>query len=381
MAKKTNCTINGKDYYRIYRKVGMKRDKRGLWVPDRKAFYGSCKSEAEAEYQKFVQRQGSEVVINKCLGELIQDWIENIFTVSSLSTGTKYNYINAYNRSFPDGKLAGRQIGDVSALDLQMFYNELVEGGTSCSSIKQIHNLLTHFYKYADLNGIGRNITTSVSVPDKGGTAAADRGDELVTWSDDELKAIINALEGTTMRFMVVLAVNTGARISELLALTYDDIHDDLLYISKQLSEKDPDGKAVAPHLDSTKSTSSNRVIPLSDAVLREYAMHKLIHQKEMLKNGYRTSNIFTTGTGNYYYRRNVTRALQRLCSRIGVRYRKFHAFRHTFGTNLSRAGVPIEETFKLMGHSSINVTMKYYVHVDARRKLDAVEKIAAFSL
>ena len=183
------------------------------------------------------------------------------------------------------------------------------------------------------------------------------------------------------MRFMIVLAVNTGARISELLALTYDDIHDNLLYINKQISEKDPDGKASAPHLDSTKSTSSNRVIPLSDAVLREYATHRLIHQKEMLKNGYRTSNIFTTGTGNYYYRRNVTRALQRLCSRIGIRYRKFHAFRHTFGTNLSRAGVPIEETFKLMGHSSINVTMKYYVHVDARRKLDAVEKIAVFSL
>ena len=78
MAKKTNCTINGKDYYRIYRKVGMKRDKRGLWVPDRKAFYGSCKSEAEAEYQKYIQRQGSEVVTNKCLGELIQDWIGSL---------------------------------------------------------------------------------------------------------------------------------------------------------------------------------------------------------------------------------------------------------------------------------------------------------------
>ncbi|MEI3518831.1 MAG: hypothetical protein V8R14_05380 [Clostridia bacterium] len=240
----------------------MKRDKRGLWVPDRKAFYGSCKSEAETEYQKYIERKNNGVMTNKCLGELIQEWIDNIFVESSLSTGTKYNYINAYDKSFPQSRLAGLQIGDVTALDLQMFYNELAESGTCCSSIKQMHNLLTHFYKYAELNRIGRNITTSVSVPNRDAVPAADKDARFPIWEDAELKAMINALEGTTMRFMIVLAVNTGARISELLALTYDDIRDGMLYINKQLSEKDPKGKAVPPHLDSTKSGCSNRVIP-----------------------------------------------------------------------------------------------------------------------
>ncbi len=377
MARKTNYTANGKEYYRIYRKVG-KKNKNGLWVDDYKNFYGTCKSEAEKKYNEYMRHKGNEVVLNKCLGELINEWIENIFSMSKLSNGTKYGYVRSYNHLFTGSRLAGCQISDVTAMDLQVFYNELIKNGAASGSVKHMHNLLVHFYKYAELNGIGRNITASITVPHK---ESLDTTGKCVTWSDSDIKSVIEALEGTTMRFLVVLAVNSGARLSELLALTYNDIQDGVLYINKQLSEREPTGNAVAPHLDKTKSISSNRVIPLSAAVLNEFKRHTAIHKEEMLKNGYRTINIFTTGTGNYYYRRNVTRALQRLYKKINVPYHKFHAFRHTFGTNLSRAGVPIEETCKLMGHSSINVTMKYYIHVSAKRKLEAVEKIATFSL
>ena len=44
------------------------------------------------------------------------------------------------------------------------------------------------------------------------------------------------------------------------------------------------------------------------------------------------------------------------------------------------RAGVPIEETSKLMGHSDISVTAKYYINVNAERKRDAIEKILQYS-
>ncbi len=40
MASKTNCIINGKAYYRIRRKIGVKLNKQGLWVDDIKHFYG-----------------------------------------------------------------------------------------------------------------------------------------------------------------------------------------------------------------------------------------------------------------------------------------------------------------------------------------------------
>lgn len=173
-----------------------------------------------------------------------------------------------------------------------------------------------------------------------------------------------------------------GARYSELLALTYDDIKDNTLIINKQLTEvpDSPKGKYI-PHISTTKTNSSNRIIPLSAAVVEEINKHKKLHKAEMMKNGYRTNNIFTTSNGNYLYKRNVSLSLIRLYRRIGVPYHKFHTYRHTFGTNLSRAGVPIEETARLMGHSNINVTAKYYINISEERKLEAVEKITSFSL
>ena len=202
----------------------------------------------------------------------------------------------------------------------------------------------------------------------------------IILPDNDELKRVIEALEGHRLRLLVVLAANTGARISELLALTYSDIKGNILYITKQLKDESskPDDKGM---YTTTKTNSSNRVVPLSKAVLKEISIHRAMHNREMMANNYKTNSIFTTSTGNHYYRKNISLALSRLYKRIGVTHHVFHSFRHTFATNLSKAGVPIEETSKLLGHSSIAVTSKYYIDVDAQRKLDAVEKIVACSL
>lgn len=65
---------------------------------------------------------------------------------------------------------------------------------------------------------------------------------------------------------------------------------------------------------------------------------------------------------------------------KIGVPDHTFHSFRHTFATNLCRAGVPLEQCSKLLGHSSPTVTAKYYVNVSLDDKFSAVEKIVKFS-
>ena len=118
MAKKTNCTINGKEYYRIYRKVGKKLNKAGLWVDEYKNFYGSCKSEAEAAYNDYMSKRRSGS-LNKCLGQVIDEWAEAVFFSSSLADSTKLLYYSAYKRLFRNSQLAGRQPSEVTALDLQ----------------------------------------------------------------------------------------------------------------------------------------------------------------------------------------------------------------------------------------------------------------------
>ena len=50
--------------------------------------------------------------------------------------------------------------------------------------------------------------------------------------------------------------------------------------------------------------------------------------------------------------------------------------YRHTFGTNLCRQGVPIQTASKLLGHDDISTTAKYYVNVSADEKARAIETL-----
>ena len=372
MAKKTNCKINGKDYFKINRKVGTKLNSQGEWIDDYKTFYGTSKKDAEAKYHDYVEaKKRASQICERPVGDCIDSWIENVFMYSNLAKSSKKKYVDSYHNNFQKKQIARTPIGYLTSLDLQEFFNEST---ARYSAKKSLFNLLSKFYKYASLNGMSNDITTCIQIPQP---KKAGDFKQIDVWDDEDLKKLMDGLEGHRLRLLVILAVNTGARFSELLALTYDDIRDDCLYINKQIYEGNKaEGFSIIP----TKSHNSNRALPLPPQILAEIEEHKKWQKKDMAENGYITNKLFTTSTGNYYYRRSVLHALERLYKKLGVPYHKFHSFRHTFATNLSRAGVPIEETSALLGHSSIEMTAKYYVDISTKRKMEAMKKVVGFS-
>lgn len=364
MATKTNVTINGKDYYKVKHKVGKKLNENGVWVTDNKIFYGKTKSEAEAKYKAYMDNL-NKGLSNKPLyfGEMMDRYIEEVFDHSEHAKSTKKLYTSAYNANVRNTSFAGQLLSDIKGIDLQTFYNSLTCGS---STVKAIHKLIRLFYKYLDTENICRDITANIVLPKvdkKNGNDVEDGNVE--TWTDEELKTILNGSKGHRLHLLLVMAACTGCRISELLALTYSDIADNALTVNKQAYDKE-----IVP----TKTESSVRTIPLSEEVIKEIQIHKAWHAEEMMKNGYRTDNIFTTKTGNLYEKHNVDHACERLYKRLGVTRRSFHTYRRTFGTKLAKSGAPIQTVSALMGHADISVTQKYYINVDMADKTAAIQ-------
>ena len=106
-------------------------------------------------------------------------------------------------------------------------------------------------------------------------------------------------------------------------------------------------------------------MVPLHEAVKREL---KLITPTK--------GSVFVSKNGNILDARNIRRSLKRFYDRIGVPYKKFHAFRATFCTNLCKNGVPIQTASKLMGHKSVDVTAKYYASVSLGEKKTAMDML-----
>lgn len=370
MASKTNTTIKSKSgkeygYVKIKRKVGMKRAPSGAWITDYKQFYGASKKEAEAKYNAYMEQRNKP--FSRCFGDLLDSWIDNVFSTDSrYKDTTKSLYINAYKNNFKNSDLLGMDISDITGKALQEEYSSLTCGA---STVRSLDKLLGLFFKYAEREGYCRDVTASLVLPPVKHKTDSQTIDVL---SDDEIKTIIEGFpKDHRLRLLVILALRTGCRISELLALRYSDITKDGLSISKQLYISGSEYSIVPP-----KAKASVRTIPLNEDTLAELSAHKAWHQREMLKNGYRTDNIFTTSSGNYYHISTVRKSCNRVYKKIGVRPLGFHVYRHTFGSHLANTGTPIQTVSALMGHESIATTAKYYINVSNEVKKKAIAGI-----
>lgn len=297
----------------------------------------------------------------------------------TIKPGTKTLHINSYHNVFDGCYILGRTIRDVTGADLQAVFSGSALGATTK---RHARSFLKRFYKYLESQNITKNIANCIVLPE----AEHRKSDqEIETFTDEEIRIFLDTTPPDhRLRLLVVLAIYTGARIGELCALTYSDIENGQITINKQLVEIDPiiteRGKTKArAEIAETKTKSSVRTLPLEpiDFIQKEIDHHRKWHRKEMRKNAYSTKYVFTTSSGELYFKSSLRTAFNRLCKKIGVAPKSIHVFRHTFGTKLAESGVPIQDVSKMMGHDSVTVTAKYYVITGEEQKRAALKKLS----
>ncbi len=353
MAKNTIIKRNGKEYsyYRITRTVGH-RYKEGVKVPIKKQFVGSSERDAERKYRAWLSNHEEEKIYDssKTVGELAEFYAENILAVNSnYSVGTRELYTKAYENHIKAKNIMNCTMSELTSEQLQEFYNNL---DITKSAMANVHKFMRGFMLWQSRNKYGDYLLDSVVIPDKP-TIVHQEG--IITWTDDEIEKILNSEPDYVLLPLIIMALYSGMRISEILGLNWGDIDGDVIYVRRQYYR----GNWCPPKGNKT------RIIP---------AHHKI---KEMLDNaGNPDELIFKTANGNPLDQKNINRSLDRFYGRIGIPHKKFHAYRATFITNLCRKGVPIQTVSKLAGHENINVTARYYASVQLDELSEAVNKL-----
>ena len=385
-SKRKKQNINGKDYVVLNCKVKPYLDKNGS-RKEYKKFYGATLKECKEKRDRFNENHGIKAR-DMFLGELVEDFIKNTFIPDSkYKESTKQRYIEAYHNNLAKMEIAKRLITDVDYRSLQVAYNEMP---CAPSGVLSCHKLLRLFFRLMEQENICRDITKNLVVPKPKKKTEAG---EVTVYSDEEIEKLKAHIKRTDLpyyenrraerlRFLITLAINTGARISELLALTYDDIQKDKIIINKQVVAKPifENGKTKDHRLviDSTKTENSVRAVPISEETYAAFEQHRAFHNREMLKRRYRTEQVFSTSSGELYDKRSLRHTLDRLHEDAGVSKHGFHAYRHTFGTMLAARGVALQTLSSLMGHSDISVTAKYYIKVSVPEKMEAIKMLNA---
>ncbi len=176
---------------------------------------------------------------------------------------------------------------------------------------------------------------------------------EVEIFSPDELNIIMETIDSDARlrrhHLLVSVAIASGCRMGEILALTPQDLDGDAIKINKSLVEVNGVAKLQPP-----KTRAGYRRIPLPKNIMAElYQAAYALDSGEIIKNT----------NGKPCLSTNIDKSWKRILNKAGIPYRKFHCLRHTHASMLLAAGVPILEVSKRLGHSRPSHTLNLYGH------------------
>lgn len=181
--------------------------------------------------------------------------------------------------------------------------------------------------------------------------------------SEDLAMGHLNALP-------VLLALLTGMRIGETLALKWGDIdwvHNTINVRRNVVKAYDPETKADRYFVGTPKTKSGYREIPLLPNL-----------RKELRAIGGNSPNPDLFVVGNSYQPKahsSIRETYLRFLKRHHLPGINFHGLRHTYATLLVESGGDIKTISELLGHSKVSLTLDLYVHPSVETKRKVVNK------
>lgn len=169
-----------------------------------------------------------------------------------------------------------------------------------------------------------------------------------------EESARLVAAADSEWRCMILVALRTGLRVGELLGLRWKDVDFKVARINVRHS-------VYRGKLGQPKTRSSIREVPLSDDALSALKHHRHLR-----------AFVFSKADGSMLTDTEARRPLERACRKAALPEVGWHVLRHSFASQLVMAGAPLKAVSELLGHTTIQMTMRY-AHLSPVARREAV--------
>ncbi|WP_100488600.1 site-specific integrase [Sporolactobacillus pectinivorans] len=278
---------------------------------------------------------------------------------------TEHSYEVAFNLLNEEyGKLHLEKFNSVM---YQTFINKALETH-ELSTVRTYHTKYRSLFKRAvKLNLIDEDPTEDAVI--KKIENPNEKKEKKMILEYEELPAFIKSVMQEDLMYQVlfILALNSGMRIGELAALTWDDIghlddKDKLaeINISKSAFRQRNEGNKVK----GPKTNSGFRVIELDKITTSYIRKWKKEQEKQNFEYGVRTPLVFTASDHrSYLVKQTVHKRLQQVCERAKIEQISIHKLRHTHCVMEIDSGADWEYVRKRLGHKNVTVTMNVYHH------------------
>jgi len=327
---------------------------------------GLTQTQAEAE----LRRMMGEVGALRTRGERVTlAQAGEALIATRRSAGRKRSTVEGYESIFARHVVpffGARPVDRISRWDVEAFATALEREGLAPNSRINTLNLLGSTFDLAVRRGWAvTNPVRGVQRP-RGGSADPDIRYLTMEEVDAVLRAVPDDELGRVERVLYLAAVMTGMRRGELLGLRWGDIDWEARRIRVRRNY-------VRGEFGPPKSRRSSRSVPLTDRLAGELQRHydrAPLQADEDLVFAHPQSRKDETPLDGSRVLKRFKAALRR----AGVREVRFHDLRHTFGTRMAAAGVPMRTLQEWMGHRDFATTLVYADYTPSQREAAWVE-------
>ena len=285
--------------------------------------------------------------------DLIREHLSYIQVEKGLAPNSLSSYARDLSKLRAWAEARGREPHALARDELSQWVMSLTRAGLSSSSIARSISAARGFFHFLLLDG---HITTDPTAD----LDAPQAGQKLPRFlTQEEMELLLEAPdtstpEGVRDRAMIELLYACGLRVSELVALTLNQVELDQGVLSCS-------GKG-----------SKQRRVPVGRSALKWLESYTEARRK--LLGGADAQWLFVAGGGRRLTRQFVWAALKKYAAGVGVRGVSPHVLRHSFATHLLEHGADTRSVQALLGHSDL-ATTQIYTHVTSERLRSTYER------
>lgn len=348
--------------------------------------------EFEAEKNR-IRHDITNLTGNVTLDEWFEKWFDHV-QVKKIKETSISPMKNSYKRNF-GFYIGSKKIKDIRPIDIQGAINALAKEGRVNSNTRDALGRLSKCFEYAIANQmITHNPCLLVEVPWE---FKATKEETALT--QEEQNQFLMAVETSWYKELFYFMLLTGVRVGEMGGLRWRDVDfkRKVIKIRHSLCCQYENGKKTIM-LTSPKTVNSVREIPFMGEMeeILKSQKKKQARQRANYGERWRSSGefddlVFTTSLGSpcarYIVQKEINKTIERMDmeeaaaamedGRKPEKFRYFHphTLRHTFATRCYENGIEPKVAQKLLGHSSISITLNIYTHVMESRMEEEIQK------
>ena len=352
--------------YRLSVAVGY--DNQGKQIVKYKTVQARSMREAEREYVLFAAevQKGEVAFTGKIkLSEFAKRWFEE-HCMAKLAPKTQRSYKNHLNnRILP--ALGYLDINKIRPQHIISFLRELQERKERYDKREGKVSQASVCYSFRVLSSMMQDAVQWQIIPNnpcrKVESPAAPKG-KVRIMDEASIAMMLQALEQEPLKYRVIilLAIDSGLRLGELMGLKWQDFELDEGML--QVTKSNQALKGLGIFTKSPKNESSVRTVMISNSMVRLLKQYHSEQTKVRLQLGEKWVDegwLFTQWNGAPMYPTTPSQWFKKFLERNGLPHMRFHALRHLSATVLISQGVPLKNVSSRLGHADIRTTANIY--------------------